>query len=207
MVTFFESIGTNGSGNGQFSAPSDVSFSGNKLYVCDSGNNRIQVFQQQGSNQAYNYLSKFSASCARLAIAFDRLYAARSYSSEPPFVSTFILKGSSAIPEVSFPQGNSSVGYVGIVKYGSQLFALDKTTDSRIHLYDEVSWPVCSSTCTDGTPNSTCSSAKPSFCNNGTLENNCEFCGCPNNTTCRVDGSCKGINIKNPLPYIQQGQD
>lgn len=203
-ITFFQSIGTQGSGNGQFSSPSDVGFYENKLYICDRDNYRIQVFQQLGDNEAYNYLSKFPATCNRLTVTFDRLYITLS-SNEPPLLSTYLIIGTSVIPEVSFPQGSDYGDYSAVVRYGTQLFVLDRI-NARILLLDPVTWPVCKSVCTDGTPSGSCSTDKPSFCNNGTLENNCDYCGCPVNTTCRVGGTCEARNVKSPLPVIQEGR-
>ncbi len=41
-------------------------------------------------------------------------------------------------------------------------------------------------TCSDGTPNSNCSTTKPKYCNNGTLINNCNSCGCSSGQTCNT---------------------
>jgi hypothetical protein len=50
-------------------------------------------------------------------------------------------------------------------------------------------------TCSDGTLNLGCSTTKPLFCNNGTLINNCNSCGCPTNQSCQTDGSCMIVQV------------
>ncbi len=49
-----------------------------------------------------------------------------------------------------------------------------------------------------------CSQTQPLYCDNGELINNCQLCGCPQQTTCRPDGTCRGVGGK--LPYEQYGQ-
>ena len=48
-LTFNSSIGSEGSGNGEFSHPHDIAFdSAGNMYVVDTGNDRIQVFNLKG---------------------------------------------------------------------------------------------------------------------------------------------------------------
>ncbi|MFH1255825.1 MAG: LamG-like jellyroll fold domain-containing protein [Candidatus Diapherotrites archaeon] len=48
--------------------------------------------------------------------------------------------------------------------------------------------------CSDGTAYNACSAAKPLFCSNGSLVNDCSDCGCPNSgDTCNTDGSCTSV--------------
>jgi len=47
--------------------------------------------------------------------------------------------------------------------------------------------------CSDGTPYDSCSSIKPYYCEKGSLIPNCQDCGCPSDSTCEADGSCKPI--------------
>jgi DNA-binding beta-propeller fold protein YncE len=42
--TFVRSIGSEGAGNGQFDDPYGVAVAGDRLYVADSCNDRVQVF-------------------------------------------------------------------------------------------------------------------------------------------------------------------
>jgi len=44
--------------------------------------------------------------------------------------------------------------------------------------------------CSDGTRYDTCSGTKPKYCDNGTLVDRCDICGCPAGQSCRVDGTC-----------------
>jgi hypothetical protein len=44
--------------------------------------------------------------------------------------------------------------------------------------------------CTDDTIYGQCSSTKPKYCNNGTLENKCSTCGCPDGKECQNNGAC-----------------
>jgi tripartite motif-containing protein 71 len=50
------SVGTEGKGDGQFFGPRGIAFSSDKIYVCDTQNNRIQVFDRFG-----NYLHKWGS--------------------------------------------------------------------------------------------------------------------------------------------------
>jgi subtilisin family serine protease len=45
--------------------------------------------------------------------------------------------------------------------------------------------------CSDGTPYGECSKTKPKFCQDGTLIDNCQVCGCPANYECQVSGECR----------------
>ena len=46
-------------------------------------------------------------------------------------------------------------------------------------------------TCSDGTPYGNCSTTKPLYCDNGTLIDNCQVCGCPSGQNCNTTtGSC-----------------
>jgi hypothetical protein len=44
--------------------------------------------------------------------------------------------------------------------------------------------------CSDGTRYDTCSGTKPKYCDNGTLVDRCDICGCPAGQSCRADGTC-----------------
>jgi len=44
--------------------------------------------------------------------------------------------------------------------------------------------------CSDGTRYDTCSGTKPKYCDNGTLVDRCDICGCPPGQSCRADGIC-----------------
>lgn len=95
---------------------------------------------------------------------------------------------------------------IGICEYGSQTCSsnawgiclgsvmptdeicgngLDDDCDSSV---DEGCAP---NTCSDTTSYSQCSTSKPKYCNNGTLENKCSQCGCPSGQTCETNGSCQ----------------
>jgi len=45
-------------------------------------------------------------------------------------------------------------------------------------------------TCSDGTPYWNCSSNKPFYCENGTLIEDCGFCGCDLGLDCQINGTC-----------------
>jgi DNA-binding beta-propeller fold protein YncE len=65
--TFIKTWGTKGSGQGQFSGPHCIAMdSGGRLYVCDRGNKRIQVFDQEGA-----YISEMAQFGTPVSIAFD----------------------------------------------------------------------------------------------------------------------------------------
>lgn len=49
--------------------------------------------------------------------------------------------------------------------------------------------------CSDGTLYGECSTAKPLFCGDGALFNNCQACGCSFGEICLADGSCKSEEI------------
>ena len=57
--------------------------------------------------------------------------------------------------------------------------------------------PFINTQCSDGTPSGQCSTNRPLYCNNGILVNNCELCGCPAGKTCKNDGSCGEVTLKN----------
>jgi sugar lactone lactonase YvrE len=64
---FIKTWGTKGSGPGQMSGPHCVAMdSGGRVYVCDRGNKRIQVFDQDGT-----YLSEMTQFGTPVSIAFD----------------------------------------------------------------------------------------------------------------------------------------
>ena len=46
------------------------------------------------------------------------------------------------------------------------------------------------SQCSDGTYDNICSVNKPQYCDNGTLVNRCDLCGCPSGQDCGSDNSC-----------------
>jgi parallel beta-helix repeat protein len=52
--------------------------------------------------------------------------------------------------------------------------------------------------CSDGTPYGECSKTKPKFCQDGTLIDNCQVCGCPVSQKCQTDGNCREINVTLP---------
>ena len=59
-------------------------------------------------------------------------------------------------------------------------------------------------TCSDGTLYGQCSTSKPRYCNNGTIINNCQNCGCSVGT-CQTDGSCKTTLGKPPKMFQSPG--
>ncbi len=65
---FLKFWGAKGSASGQFSGPHCITTdTEGRLYVCDRGNKRIQVFDQNGS-----YLTQFTQFGTPVAIAIDR---------------------------------------------------------------------------------------------------------------------------------------
>ena len=48
-------------------------------------------------------------------------------------------------------------------------------------------------TCSGGTEYGSCSANKPLYCENGTLINNCQICGCNQGKECSVNGTCSVI--------------
>ncbi|MBI2667310.1 putative metal-binding motif-containing protein [Candidatus Woesearchaeota archaeon] len=62
--------------------------------------------------------------------------------------------------------------------------------------------------CSDGTKDNSCSNNKPSYCEDGLLEQKCAVCGCDVGEICRPDGSCI---ISSPRaqtqPIIQTSKD
>lgn len=65
---FIKTWGTKGSGPGEMSGPHCVTMdSGGRVYVCDRGNKRIQVFDQDGT-----YVSEMRQFGTPVSIAFDR---------------------------------------------------------------------------------------------------------------------------------------
>ena len=65
---FIKMWGTKGSGPGEFSGPHCVAMDGaGRVYVCDRGNKRIQVFDQEGG-----FLSQMAQFGTPVSIAFDK---------------------------------------------------------------------------------------------------------------------------------------
>ncbi len=60
--------------------------------------------------------------------------------------------------------------------------------------------PSIQSNCSDGTPYNTCSAIKPKYCDNGTLINKCNLCGCDIGYICQADEIC--IKIEEPEKNI-----
>lgn len=56
-----KSFGSFGNKNGQLNNPTDVAISGDKVFVCDKDNNRVQYFTPDGA-----FLGKFSIGCGQL---------------------------------------------------------------------------------------------------------------------------------------------
>ena len=56
-----KSFGSFGNKNGQLNNPTDVAISGDKIFVCDKDNNRVQYFTPDGA-----FLGKFSIGCGQL---------------------------------------------------------------------------------------------------------------------------------------------
>ncbi|MFH1307690.1 MAG: PA14 domain-containing protein, partial [archaeon] len=50
-------------------------------------------------------------------------------------------------------------------------------------------------TCSDSTNYGECSTSKPVYCNNGTLVENCNLCGCNEGYNCQINGTCQLIPV------------
>ncbi len=90
--------------------------------------------------------------------------------------------------------------YIWEISGGNEL----NTQEWPTYQHDERHTGNYNAQCTDKTYQNECSRNKPFYCEQGTLVKNCQLCGCPPQTTCRADGTCRGSGGKS-LPY-EQGQ-
>jgi C1A family cysteine protease len=203
---FIMSLGVPGNGDGQFQSPSDAVFTDDKFIVCDQNNGRIQLF-----DQSLHYLSQLAVRCNRIAVENNQLIVPhQDFTSQT--ISTYQIAGMSLVLQATFPDQSSQQGFTGIAGAGSRLYAM-RSDLNKLQIFQPAAnpWSVCSSVCTDGTPSGQCATAKPSFCNGGTLVNNCESCGCPDGETCQLNGTCAretpgGSPILSKLPAESERQ-
>lgn len=88
----------------------------------------------------------------------------------------------------------------GRIPYPDRDCCVDLTGDKRITQNDlnkidkiisgEIISERCFIDCDDGTVDQFCSRNRPLYCDYGTLYENCEECGCPENHICMKDNSC-----------------
>ena len=55
--------------------------------------------------------------------------------------------------------------------------------------------------CSDGTHHGECSINKPKYCDNDSLIDNCQVCGCPLGQECQGNGSCIVLKCSDDTPY------
>jgi len=68
----------------------------------------------------------------------------------------------------------------------------DCTTPCGVHEICNITDDQCYTAlqCSDGTFYSECSTTQPLYCNDGSLVNRCDICGCPSGQSCGSDNSC-----------------
>ncbi|MDP2906484.1 MAG: hypothetical protein Q8O03_00940 [Nanoarchaeota archaeon] len=76
------------------------------------------------------------------------------------------------------------------------------THDFSKCLEQEISYEF-TQTCSDGTAYGSCSVTKPLYCDNGSLVNDCNSCGCDANFGCQADGSCVALTCSDGTLYDQ----
>jgi beta propeller repeat protein len=81
--------------------------------------------------------------------------------------------------------------FIGTIYYYSNSKSKILTNQSNSSSTNQTTnTTIVISICSDGTEYGKCSSNKPKYCQNGTLIDKCNLCGCPSNNTCQKNESC-----------------
>ena len=137
-------VGARGSGDGQLLFPSDVAIAGDeRVYVCDRGNHRIQVFSPAGEHLSswgdWGWAPGFFADPSGIDIAGGRVYVTDSSNHR---VQVFDLEGEwlyewglhALVPR----EGEGKLHYPGglAVTKAGDLAAVAEAMDDRVQLFD-----------------------------------------------------------------------
>ena len=83
-----------------------------------------------------------------------------------------------------------------------EMLKIYATHDFTKCLEEEVAYEF-TQICSDGTAYNTCSVTKPLYCDNGSLFDNCQACGCDTNFGCETNGSCVLLTCSDGTLYDQ----
>jgi tripartite motif-containing protein 71 len=135
--TFIRKWGANGVAEGQFLSPGAIAIDGNQVYVVDQGNNRLQVFDANGSflrkwGSAGPGDGQFNAPSG-LAVADGQVYVTDGLNNR---VQVFDVNGAFLRRWGSAGSGDGQFAFpIGIAIQGGQAYVAD-STNNRVQVFD-----------------------------------------------------------------------
>jgi tripartite motif-containing protein 71 len=117
--------GTSGSGNSQFLNPSGIANIGSSIYVCDRGNNRVQVFSEYG-----NYEKQFAVAASPQGIGGQTSYVV--YVTFASYAAWYDMSGAGGTPSLQAVSASVLSGAWGgcAVMIGSSIYYAVPDTDN-----------------------------------------------------------------------------
>ncbi|MFA6106503.1 MAG: glycosyl hydrolase 53 family protein [Patescibacteria group bacterium] len=135
----------------------------------------------------------------------DRVIYKKNLSSPDIFKFSFEFKDKKTTVLWSAKPESAAIGGIdaGCERYDYQG---NKITSGSFKLDASPVFEICKNrgqVCSDSTPYNQCSAAKPQFCSQGILKNDCSRCGCPENFSCQNNGNCS-FSLSAPIKVMWQ---